>query len=280
MKKILKRKGFTLVECIVAIAIFALMSALVMQILALAIRQYKNNHHVETDLDGQIEKIIAMDNSLLERETIDLALKFVDKNNGVAGNVEVADVTVYKNPDTEDGTRLELNTFDATIIPDNAGNKNNQGGSMITEDVHCYGTKGIDSISITSSKKELDDGNVQVTLNVSVEDGKNVLCKNLSNAFKLSLPGYAKDIIVTPLGSNTNYLRMSSSSSGVSYRIYPKSLSDTADPEVNVTFILSQEEYNSRYGSSGKFFGAKDPNFKEGTITFKDTDVPGIYRAS
>ena len=67
MKKLLKRKGFTLVECIVAIAIFALMSALVMQILALSIRQYRSNHHIEMDMDAQI-KDIAEDNELIDRE--------------------------------------------------------------------------------------------------------------------------------------------------------------------------------------------------------------------
>ena len=43
LKRLLRKKGFTISEVLVAMMIFAIMTAIVMQILAIAINQHKNN---------------------------------------------------------------------------------------------------------------------------------------------------------------------------------------------------------------------------------------------
>lgn len=47
LKRLLRKKGFTISEVLVAMMIFAIMTAIVMQILAIAINQHKNNVNSE-----------------------------------------------------------------------------------------------------------------------------------------------------------------------------------------------------------------------------------------
>lgn len=55
MKKIILRKGFTLVECVVAMAVLAIMSLLLMMILTVTINARNNNTSIERDIDRQID---------------------------------------------------------------------------------------------------------------------------------------------------------------------------------------------------------------------------------
>ena len=277
MKKLLKRKGFTLVECIVAIAIFALMSALVMQILALSIRQYRRNHHVETDMDSQI-KNIATDNGLLERETTDIAIEFVKDGggSGTVGKIEVNDVTIMKNPDSADGSeRLELNTFDAEIKP-NTDNKNKTNGSMITDDIHCYGAKGLDGIYISSLVTD-ENSLKKVVIDVIIYDSEEILSSAECNAVKVALPGSAKNITVTP-DANTGYLRLSATDKSVNYRFYDKDVSSANDQFTAVfSFYMTEEDFEKDYGSFAKYFISPDSTDSAYSATFNDNVTPGIY---
>ena len=56
-KRFKSKKGFTLTEVLVSIVIFALMSAIVMQILAIAIAQHRKNDSVDKDMDTQISNL-------------------------------------------------------------------------------------------------------------------------------------------------------------------------------------------------------------------------------
>lgn len=55
MKKIILRKGFTLVECVVAMAVLAIMSLILMMILTVTINARNNNTSIERDIDRQID---------------------------------------------------------------------------------------------------------------------------------------------------------------------------------------------------------------------------------
>ncbi len=279
MKKILKRKGFTLVECIVAIAIFALMSALVMQILALSIRQYRSNHHVEMDMDAQIQDI-AMDNGLLERETTDIAIEFIkDGGVGTVGKIEVDDVTIMKpdNPDNSD--RLELNTFDAEIKNDGS-NKDKQTGGMITDDIHCYGAKGITWIEIISTESDADGGK-KIELTVSINDTDGVLSSAECNAVKLAIPGSAKDVKVSITDGKLGYLRLSKNAESINYRFYDKDIT-TKDTgyTANISFFMTDDAYNNEYKFFANYFvdpkNALHDNETLSGHAFVAT-TPGIY---
>ncbi len=279
MKKLLKRKGFTLVECIVAIAIFALMSALVMQILALSIRQYRTNHHVEMDMDAQIQNI-AMDNNLLERETTDIAIEFIkDGGAGTVGKIEIDDVTIMKpdNPDNSD--RLELNTFDAEIKNDGS-NKEKQTGGMITDDIHCYGAKGITSIEIQSNVTDADGGK-NIVLTVSIDDADKVLSSAECNAVKLAIPGSAKNVKVSITDGKLGYLRLSKSAESINYRFFDKDIkSKDTNYTASISFFMTDDAYTNEYKSFANYFvDPKNALHDSETLTGHGfiATTPGIY---
>ena len=285
MKKLLKRKGFTLVECIVAIAIFALMSALVMQILALSIRQYRSNHHVETDMDAQIQNI-ATDNGLLERETTDIAIEFVKDGGagGTVGKIEVNDVAIMKNPDNATGSdRLEINTFDAVIKP-NTNNKDKTTGGMITDDIHCYGAKDIDYIYISATETESVNSLKKIELSVKINDPDKILNSAECNAVKFALPGSAKNISISVGESGLGYLRLSKGDS-INYRFYDSKINDKVcgEYEFKIVFFMktsdkdAENDYKNDYGSFAKYFIAPDSTEAVNEGTFNDDVTPGIY---
>lgn len=59
MKKLNNKKGFTLVECIVAMAVLAIMSLLLMMILNITVLSRNKNMSLEKELDEQIGNIVA-----------------------------------------------------------------------------------------------------------------------------------------------------------------------------------------------------------------------------
>lgn len=280
MKKLLKRKGFTLVECIVAIAIFALMSALVMQILALSIRQYRSNHHIEMDMDAQIQNI-AMDNGLLERDTTDIAIEFIkDGGTGTVGKIEIDDVTIQKPGATDSSERLELNTFDAVIKDDGGKDKNKQTGGMITDDIHCYGAKDIDGVYFYVTETDVNEGLKEIKIEMRIYDSKKVLSAAECNAMKLVIPGSAKNVTISA-DVNMRYLRLSKSDASINYRFYDSSIATKETEYKNfITFYMTPEDYANDYVSYEKYFS--DPDLKQplaagsNGVTFIAT-TPGIY---
>ncbi len=58
MKKLKNKGGFTLVECVVAMAVLAIMSLLLMSILTITINARNNNQKLENDIDRQIDLIV------------------------------------------------------------------------------------------------------------------------------------------------------------------------------------------------------------------------------
>ncbi len=61
MKKLIGKKGFSLVECLIAIAVFAIMSAIVMLLLTMTVNQTNSNNRVAGDLGTQVGAILLDD---------------------------------------------------------------------------------------------------------------------------------------------------------------------------------------------------------------------------
>ena len=57
MKRYFSKKGFTLVECVVAIAVFAIMSSMVMIIMSSAVTTAKKSSDAERDLNGLVQNV-------------------------------------------------------------------------------------------------------------------------------------------------------------------------------------------------------------------------------
>ncbi len=272
------KKGFTLIECVVAIAIFAIMSAMVMQMLAVTIQKHKNNVHVEKDMDTQIQNIIS-DNSLVERGTTDLAVEFILSGGATAAEMEIEDISIKKDPtasEADDG-RLELNTFGATnLAPDPNQNNEDSGGSMITEDVRIYGAKYIDNVFVSQTAiKDVAGGKKQITIEFKINDTDKILSKSESNALKVVFP-YSSEVTKIECDGATTYLKLSPTR----FRIFDKDISskNESSRSVKFTFVIDESKLNSEYVNFAKFFIAPDSTSTITSATFKDTTTPGIYK--
>lgn len=89
LKRLLRKKGFTISEVLVAMMIFAIMTAIVMQILAIAINQHKNNVNSEKDMDKQVQDIVEYNSNMVKRETADMAINFVRTGSNKVASIDI-----------------------------------------------------------------------------------------------------------------------------------------------------------------------------------------------
>lgn len=273
IKRLRRKKGFTLTECLVAIVIFALMSAIVMQILAIAINQYKNNDKVDKDMDAQINNLV-QENALVERDTTNLVMKFVSGSGGT-NEVKINDIKIQQdNSGTSGDSRLEINKLNANITSNpGSSDKDKNTGGMITEDIHIYGTKDIDTIYVEEKSCTLADGRYTIVLDFEVSTSKSVLNGSECRSLKVALPNNSSNIVVTP---DAKMLYSMVSSTNV--RFYAKNVSNTdTSYTMHISFSLPEDEFDSSYGSFAKYFIKPDSESTDKSCTFDDQETNGIY---
>ena len=242
-KRFKSKKGFTLTEVLVSIVIFALMSAIVMQILAIAIAQHRKNDSVDKDMDTQISNLV-QENALVERDTVNLVMKFVSPTGGtndVGGNKD----------------------------------KDKNSGGMVTDDIHIYGTKGIDKIYVHEESCVLEDGKYKITLAFMVDTtSTNALNGSESKSLKIALPEASKNIVVTP-----DDKMVYSMVSGTNVRFSAKKASDKdTSYSMKIYFTLSEDKFESDYGCFAKYFvDPKSTDTAKTSESFDDAATNGIY---
>ena len=278
-KRLLKKKGFTISEVLVALMIFAIMSAIVMQILAIAINQHRRNVNSEKDMDKQIQDIVEYNSNMVKRENADLVIDFVRTGSNKVASIKIDDAAVMKNKDTEEnaGGRLELNTIKANIDKDtNDDDDDNDNAGMVSEYDHIYGTKHIDSVTVTDTITVKDDNTKTIELAVVINDQTNhMLMKAEINSLKIVIPDNATNQKVTLNDSYTKYEPLSDTC----YRFTAKSKVDAYS--FSIKFDLTNDDYDNEYKSFAKYF--IDPEYSGSdedslhSSTFKDTKDPGIY---
>lgn len=96
MKRLKGKKGFTLVECVVAMAVLAIMSMLLTMILSVTLRQRNSNITLDSEIDKQVENIVAGGGDS-ESKDIEVDIKLY------ANGVELSD----KIPGNKDGATAE-----------------------------------------------------------------------------------------------------------------------------------------------------------------------------
>lgn len=274
IKRLKRKKGFTLTECLISILIFALMASIVMQILAIAIAQYRSNDSIDKDMDTQISDLV-QENALVERETTNLVMKFVSGTGGT-NNITINDMKI-KNGSSEsvDGA-LQINKIDATI-KNNGGNSNKDknSGGMVTDDIHIYGTKGIDKIYVHEESCVLEDGKYKITLAFMVDTtSTNALNGSESKSLKIALPEASKNIVVTP-----DDKMVYSMVSGTNVRFSAKKASDKdTSYSMKIYFTLSEDKFESDYGCFAKYFvDPKSTDTAKTSESFDDAATNGIY---
>lgn len=272
IKRLKCKKGFTLTECLISILIFALMASIVMQILAIAIAQYRSNDSIDKDMDTQISDLV-QENALVERETTDLVMKFVSGTGGT-NNITINDMKI-KNGSSEsvDGA-LQINKIDATI-KNNGGNSNKDknSGGMVTDDIHIYGTKNIDSVYVEENSAVLNGDVYSMRIDFKVSTNDSVLNGSESKSLKVALPTSAKNIVVTP---DDKMIYNMVSGTNVRFSAKNKDNKDTSYT-MHIVFTLGAEEFEKEYKSFAKYFIDPDSELEDKSKTFDDKAMPGIY---
>lgn len=272
IKRLKHKKGFTLTECLISILIFALMASIVMQILAIAIAQYRSNDSIDKDMDTQISDLV-QENALVERETTNLVMKFVSGTGGT-NNITINDMKI-KNGSSEsvDGA-LQINKIDATI-KNNGGNSNKDknSGGMVTDDIHIYGTKNIDSVYAEENSAVLNGDVYTIRIDLKVSTNDSVLNGSESKSLKVALPTSAKNIVVTP---DDKMIYNMVSGTNVRFSAKNKDNKDTSYV-MHIVFTLGAEEFEKEYKSFAKYFIDPESELEDKAKTFDDKAMPGIY---
>lgn len=272
IKRLKHKKGFTLTECLISILIFALMASIVMQILAIAIAQYRSNDSIDKDMDTQISDLV-QENALVERETTNLVMKFVSGTGGT-NNITINDMKI-KNGSSEsvDGA-LQINKIDATI-KNNGGNSNKDknSGGMVTDDIHIYGTKNIDSVYAAENSAVLNGDVYTIRIDFEVSTNDSVLNGSESKSLKVALPTSAKNIVVTP---DDKMIYNMVSGTNVRFSAKNKDNKDTSYV-MHIVFTLGAEEFEKEYKSFAKYFIDPESELEDKAKTFDDKAMPGIY---
>ncbi len=110
--KLKSKKGFTLVECVVAMAVLAIMSLLLMMILNVTVMTRNSNMKTERELDEQVDKIVQ---SPSDKDPITQEIKFVQKVGGKEEVIEAipkhGDEHIKAEKVYDDGNEAELDAL-------------------------------------------------------------------------------------------------------------------------------------------------------------------------
>lgn len=272
LKRLKRKKGFTLTECLISMLIFALMASIVMQILAIAIAQYRSNDSIDKDMDAQISDLV-QENALVERETTNLVMKFVSGTGGT-NNITINDMKIENGSSESVDGALQINKIDATI-KNNGGDKDKDknNGGMVTDDIHIYGTKEVDSIYVEEKSAVLTGDTYQIQLDFKISTDKNVLNGSESKSIKIALPSSAKNIVVTP---DDKMIYSMVSGTNVRFSAKNKDNKDTSYT-MHIVFTLTSDAFESEYQSFAKYFVDPKSELEDKAKTFDDKAMPGIY---
>lgn len=277
-QRLKRQKGFTLVECIVAIFIFAIMAAIVSMILTLAIDAHGTNTAVEKDIDNQVENIVK-DESLTSAGSQTIVFDF-QKGDGVtsganAGNVTVSDAVIQKDNNTSnDDDRLEINKITATITPESTTSEGG-GGGMITDDTHLYGTKGLKFIQVKATSTLNPSTDVYTVKFEFVIDDTDLVLNHKGTSLKFVLPEGTLNAVINKNDNTLNYSLLSNKT----IRLTKASITSTTKQyKPIITINISKDDYDANYGTLAKYFVSPTSTSTVDVWPLQENPTaPGIY---
>lgn len=261
MNRFKNKNGFTLVECVVAMAVLAIMSLLLMMILNVTIAARNNNKTLEKELDEQVAKIVqaptTADPIAQEIEFVQggAVLEAIPKN----GDDHIKAEKVYNDGHQNeiDALKYDFKNYDKFdqiskgngATPDPGDNSSKVYGSSDTSKVQISEQSVVNNTDPPQTKTITLRISFTVTaFNANVDTVKSI---------KVALPATATDIKVLA-SSNAKTLLITENV----VRIEP-----TAKTTVyaDVSFVLTDDEYTNDYKNV--------KNFYEGTGTGSPADL-------
>lgn len=272
MKQIKTKSGFTLVECVVAMAVLAIMSLLLMMILNVTINARNNNRQLERELDGQIQSLVADES--VTAESVQTEIKFEVSNPGETNYVETIPAPGTNAAGTDNGLDadkiyvtgneaevdvIEYDFDDFKLFKDIANGALPGTPATPVHTSKAYGGAKINgNIEITETgKTDITDAGGNVTAhNVTLQISCNVVECSKTAGIKLVLPAGVYNFKKGACTSVTTVTLVSSDT----IRIQPASGSDENAAPGNivavVSFDISKNDYDRNFKSVGEFYGS------------------------
>lgn len=159
MKKLINKRGFTIIEVLVAFVIFAIMAAMVSVIIAGTNQAKRENIELEDEMMKQQEKYYLNTQEMKydsAKKAGDLSFSFNGKDSSTM-NVNVGYNIADPNASTDDNQiALEYFVADGVYQDSNKPNKENSTPGSVTSklDTRVYGSNGIDRVTLKLTKDE------------------------------------------------------------------------------------------------------------------------------
>lgn len=295
MKRLFSKKsGFTLVEIVIAFAVFAIMAAMILQILELTIKRRTANDKLEAQMKEQEQQLIARpkDNMYDSTKGDDgkLVLNFKDQDgnpipmelfyqlhaaDGTVGeaagiNYLVGNITYAEGVDGSEYIPPETGgDADDPLSPSDVGGAT----QMSRFDTRITGTKGISSVTINTSYDALQD---EYTVTVSVQDsGVGAALKKNSQVSlffgEATAGGKLATVKSITSGSGLKYIKPCGLN-GVNIHC----LNDSGFNGTGVTFKVKFNEHLDSIGFGDNGSGNTYTPFNDGTATY--ANILGAYK--
>ena len=257
MKRLRKNSGFTLVECIVALAVLAVMTLGLMMILNASVKQRNSNMMLEQNIDKQVEQVVQGDSTT----AMDIGDDVIE-----LGGYKISGIQMVYLEDDE--TDLQIGALyyegNGSLIepdPENPGNPGTPEGPINAHNNNwkVYGALEVDSVTVGQNGNAVvnADGSYTLSWDISFNfSGEASAIKSV----KVVLPSYA-EIISTPtkVNGNCNVHKIGNNI----VRIQPTDTWGGTFFKANVKFTVPASQYDAYVGDPGKFisdyFGKTEP---------------------
>lgn len=273
MEKIKKKSGFTLVECIVAMAVFSIMALLLMMILSVAVTQKNKNIKLEHELDEQVNDIAEEgdvtatpiddttiifkqgDKELTYKKSDGSEIKMEIPKDGV-DNLEADKITSKKEQESNiTSFKYDFGGYTGYLMGTGSGNGEENGGSASISNV--YGGAEvinkivqIHNVEVKEFTKTDGKGNSIPTKSVTLKAKFSVKNNSEYKAVKIALP---VDAVITENKVIKNATVLSIAKNVI--RIEP---SADGDVEVDFTFEMEKNQYDAVFKNVKYYFEGTD----------------------
>ncbi len=296
MKTIKGKKGFTLVECVVAMAVLAIMSLLLTMILSITLKTRNRSMELERDLDKQVEDLVEADGA--KKDDYDDSIKFENgkgESFDIPGNsVDGVDAGKKYNDDSSNIIGKMEYDFEHYFekmpkpapIADDEDDKKNPEAPEYVGGFPGSGNLIRSTVNLNSDVTITEQSKTPIKINSGGEekDGYEITWR-----IEFTTKGYTPEKamrVILPIGAQSASVKADTSS--YSYmtakymiRIQPKGWSASGMDETSlvsvypgVTFKITKEDFDTNYISLSRYF--KNIDGTGNSCTFTKEEIAAV----